>query len=177
MNRSDFLKMLCAASATGLTACSTTSSSSPAAAGASWPPAGYTTVRAFVYDCEAEHRNMSFWRKDGGMHTGVINAPGAVLTPAQVKRVVATANTPAPLKKYKPCYVPHHAFVFYDAADKPVATLEVCFTCNRHVATPGGTPEHIDYGTLWAILHEAGVPAERGPYYYRQLYRKTKGRA
>jgi hypothetical protein len=108
------------------------------------------------------------------MHTGVINTPGILLSAAQVKRLLATANTPAPLLKYKACYVPHHAFVFYDASDKPVATLEVCFTCNRHIATPDGTPKHIDYGALWTLLREAGVPAERGPYYYRELYRKKK---
>ena len=179
MKRLAFLKTLCAASAAGLSACSTTGSSSSSApgTGAVWPPAGYTKVRAFVYDCEAELHNMSFWRKDGTMHTGVINAPGVVLSDSQVKRLVATANTPHPLDKYKPCYVPHHAFVFYDAADKPVATLEVCFTCRRHIATPKGTPDHIDYAALWNLLHEVGVPAERGPTYYRDLYRKTKGRA
>ena len=169
MNRSSFLKTLCAASAASLTACSTTAP--PTTGITSWPPVSCKTVRAFVYDCEAEHHNMSFWRKDGTMHQGVLNAPGTTLSPSQVQRLLAAANTPAPLDKYKPCYVPHHAFVFYDAADKPVATLEVCFTCRRHIATPAGTPEHINYGALWSLLHELNVPAERGPYFYRQLYR------
>jgi hypothetical protein len=39
-------------------------------------------VRAFVYDREAEHNNMSFFKKDGSKHQGVINAPGARLSAA-----------------------------------------------------------------------------------------------
>ncbi len=175
MKRSAFLKVLGSTSAAALTGCTTTAPSS--GAGAAWPPVPYQTVRAFVYDCEAEHNNMGFWHKDGAMHSGVLNAPGTALSATQVKRLLATANTPAPLDHYKPCYVPHHAFVFYDAADKPVATLEVCFMCRRHTATPAGTPEHIDYGALWSLLHELKVPAERGQNYYRELYRKAQGQA
>lgn len=176
MTRSDFLKSLCATSAAALTSCSTTQ---PASGGVkSWPPVAFKTVRAFVYDCEAEHNNMSFFKADGSMHQGVINAPGALLSAAQVQRLIAAVTTEAPRGKYKPCYVPHHAFVFYDGSGKVVAHLEVCFTCGRTIASPGGIAEHYDYSLLWNLLHELGVPAERGPYYYRQLYRQKKaGRA
>lgn len=173
MKRSTFLKSLCAASAAGLPACSTPDT--PSGAQTSWPPVPYKTVRAFVYDCEAEHENMTFINKGGRMHEGAINAPGVLLTPAQVKKVLHIANTPAVRDRYKPCYVPHHAIVFYDAADRPVANLEICFNCRRHIATPKGTPVIIDYAALWSLMHELGVPAQSGEGYYRRLYREKKG--
>jgi len=173
MKRSVFLKSLCAASAAGLSACSTTSTPS-AGTGTSWPSVAYKSVRAFVYDCEAEHQNMTFLNKGGRIHDGVINAPGALLSPAQVARVISIASTPATRDKYKPCYVPHHAIVFFDDAERPVACLEICFTCRRHIASPSGTPDIIDYPALWALMHELGVPAERGEGYYRRLYREKK---
>lgn len=172
MTRSAFLKSICAASA-ALTSCSTTPPP-PSTGGKPWPPVTYKSVRAFVYDCEAEHNNMSFFKKDGTMHQGVLNAPGVELSPAQVKRLLSAVSTEVPPGKYKPCYVPHHAFVFYDAGGRPVAHLEVCFTCRRTIATPEGIAEHFDYDILWGLLHEMGVPAERGPYFYRQLYRSKK---
>jgi hypothetical protein len=176
MKRSEFLRTLCGGTTAALTGCST--AARPARSSATpWPPVPYKSVRAFVYDCEAEQHNMTFLDKGNRMHKGVINAPGAPLSPAQVKRLVATTNTPATRNKYKPCYVPHHAIVFYDEADHPVANLEICFTCNRHIATPSGTPEIIDYGSLWALMHELNVPAQRGEGYYRQLYRQTKAGA
>jgi hypothetical protein len=173
MKRSAFLKSLCAASAAALPSCSTTKT--PSGERTSWPPVPYKTVRAFVYDCEAEHGNMTFINKGGRQHDGVINAPGALLTPAQVQKLLHIANTPAVRDRYKPCYVPHHAIVFYDEADRPVANLEICFTCRRHIATPDGTPGIIDYDALWSLMHELGVPAQSGEGYYRRLYREKRG--
>lgn len=172
MNRSAFLKTACAAaSSIFLTNCAGTK---PAASGApvAWPRAPFKTVRAFAYDCEAEH-GVSFFQK-GRMHKGVLNAPGAVLSPSQVQRLLADVTKGEPLDDRKPCYVPHHAFVFYDAADQPVATLEICFTCRRFQATPPGLPEQIGYDVPWTIMKELNVPAERGKGYYSDLYRKMR---
>ena len=173
MKRSTFLRSLGATSAITLTGCSTTAPP-PATAGA-WPGRSFKTVRAFVYDCEAGH-GMSFFRKDGTMHKGVLNAPGTLLSPGQVEQLIAAVNRPTPIDRRKPCYVPHHAFVFYNESDKPVANLEVCFTCRRSIATPEGIPDHFDYVALWNLLHELKVPAERGPYFYRQLYRQHRAK-
>jgi hypothetical protein len=169
MKRSAFLKAACAAlPAVVFSSCSSTPPSSP---GTPWPPVAFKTVRAFVYDCEAEH-GVSFFQSHGRMHKGVLNAPGALLSPSQVHRLLSDANAGKPLDKRKPCYVPHHAFVFYDAAEKPVATLEICFTCRRFIATPPGLPVQIGYETPWAILKELNVPADRNQGYYRDLYKK-----
>lgn len=172
MKRTDFLKALCAAPVAALTACSTTPDAS--SGGTQWPPVAFSSVRAFVYDCEAEHRNMTFL-KNGKMHTGVINAPGALLNAGQTARLMKILNTPATRDKYKPCYVPHHAIVFYNAAGQPVANVEICFTCRRHIASPAGTPEIVDYNALWSLMHELGVPAQRGEGYYRNLFRQLHG--
>lgn len=176
MKRSSFLASLTAsAAALAFSSCATTpgpGSAAPATA-ASWPPADFKTVRAFVYDCEAE-RSVGFWHADGTMHKGVLNAPGTVLTKDQTRRLLAAIRTATPKKGRTICYVPHHAFVFCNAASQPVATLEVCFTCNKYIATPAGLPDHFDLGPLWGILHELKVPAEATKGYYRGLYKACR---
>jgi hypothetical protein len=175
MNRSDFLKSACAAATSVLFTNCASPTSAPVNSKA-WPPVAYKTVRAFAYDCDAEH-GVSFWKHNGRMHKGVLNAPGAVLSPSQVQRLVSDVVVGRPMDERKPCYVPHHAFVFYDAADKPVATLEICFTCRRFEPTPSGLPEQIGYDIPWTILKELNVPAERDKRFYGELYRKLHGKA
>jgi hypothetical protein len=176
MNRSVFLKTACAAATSVLFSnCAGTRPATPGQPVA-WPPVSYKTVRAFAYDCDAEH-GVSFWKRHGRMHKGVLNAPGVVLSPSQVQRLLGDVTVAKPLDDRKPCYVPHHAFVFYDAADQPVATLEICFTCRRFDATPRGLPEQIGYDIPWTILKELNVPAERDKRFYGQLYKKLHGKS
>jgi hypothetical protein len=173
MNRQTFLRALGAAGfGSVLSSCSVLN---PEPSGrVSWPPAQFASVRAFVYSCEAE-RDVTFLRKDGSMHPGVLNAPGALLSPGQVTRLVDAITVFKARPKRTACYVPHHAFVFYDASGRPVACFEVCFTCHRHEATPDGLPSQVDYDVLWTIIHELGVAADTTKGYYKRLYDERNG--
>ena len=96
MNRSAFLKSACAAATSVLLSnCAATHSSTPGKPVA-WPPVPFKTVRAFAYDCDAEH-GVNFWKRNGRMHKGVLNAPGAVLSPSQVQRLLGDVTVGKPL--------------------------------------------------------------------------------
>ncbi len=174
MERAAFLRSACAVSASLLLGSCASRPAVPAGL-VIWPPAPYKTVRAYAYDCEAEH-GTGFFQSHGRMHKGVLNAPGAVLSPGQVQRLLNAITRGRAMDRRKPCYVPHHAFVFHDADDRVVAVLEVCFSCRRFVATPEGLPRQIDYTVPWAILAELSVPVSRESGFYRELYRQKHSR-
>ena len=134
-----------------------------------WPGVPYKEVRAFCYDYTAEYRS-SFWA-DGRMHKGVMDPKGVKLSPAQVKKLLACITVSQPAATRSNCYKPHHAFVFYDGARKIAAVFEMCFGCNRFVATPSGAPEYIDRSGLYNLTHELGLPLGIGNEFYREACR------
>jgi hypothetical protein len=57
------------------------------------------------------------------------------------------------------CYLPHNAFVFYDAAGKPVAFYEICFSCLRHRSDLNGVESgNADFPALAAIFSAHRLP-------------------
>ena len=65
------------------------------------------------------------------------------------------------------CYVPHHAFVFFDATNKPVAHIDICFMCAQSYSYPryatakfGGLSEKGDEA-LFLFCHNLWMPSPR----------------
>lgn len=168
MLRQTFLQ-LTAAGLTGavLASCASPTTSPVTGGPVVWPGRSFSSVRAFVYDCDAD-KSVSFFQKDGRQHQGVIGA-GTVLTAAQTRRLLATLTMATPRRNHTACYVPHHAFVFYDASAQPVAHAEVCFNCTLLKSSPAGLPPHVDFPALWALLQEARVPVGPGRQIYKDL--------
>lgn len=135
-----------------------------------WPTKPFARVRGFAYACEVG-KNVSFFQKDGSIHPGLLNGPGVVLSNDQADRLLKALTTPTPRQGRTACYVPHHAFVFYDKADRPIAHVEICFTCRHSRFSPGGLPSHFDYQALWQLVHELGIPADTTPKYYHKLFK------
>lgn len=133
----------------------------------SWPNVAYTEVRGYCYDYTAEKESSFFI--NGRMHSGVKNAEGVKLSSMQTKRLLAALTVSQPKQKRTACYKPHHAYVFYDAKGKAVAVFEMCFGCNKFVATPGGTPEYVDYNELLALTKELGLPYGNGNKFYTMI--------
>jgi len=155
---------------TGAALVSCASAPSPAGGGGAWPPAKFASVRAFVYDCDADGTR-HFFQKDGALARGIINGPGVLLTEAQVKRLLPALTTETPRDHRTACFLPHHAFVFYDAGGRVVAHTEVCFTCTIQQSFPAGLPGHIQFQKVWDILLEAGVPCGEGSQFYKDLFK------
>lgn len=174
MNRKTFLQITgtCLAGA-ALPSCATPGPE--AGQRVSWPGVRFVRVRAFVYDCDVD-KTVGFLQKEGRICRGVINGPGVVLTSSQVNRLLSTLTMSTKRKGRTACFVPHHAFVFYDAADHVVAHAEICFNCTTLRSYPAGLPEHIDFPAIWSLLMEAGVPVGPGSQFYKDLYQSGQPR-
>ncbi len=136
----------------------------------SWPNVAFTEVRAYCYDYTAEKASSFFI--NGRMHAGVKDPAGVKLSPAQTQRLLSVLTISQDKQKRAVCYKPHHAFVFYNASNKPVAVFEMCFGCNKFVSTPRGTPEYIDYNALVLLTKELGLPFGNGNDFYTEACRK-----
>ena len=108
------------------------------------------------------------------MHRGILNGPGVLLTDAQVQRLMPALTTPTVRPHRTACYLPHHAFLFYDKAGRVIAHTEICFTCAVQRSSPVGLPDHINYQTVWDILREAGVPCGAGSQFYEDLFKARR---
>ena len=93
---------------------------------------------------------------------GVINQDGAVLTLGQVRQLRAAITGSHPSYPVAGCFLPHNAFVFYDAAKKPVAYVEVCFSCRGIRAEPKGAKVWVDHIALATIFDAHKLPM--GPF-------------
>lgn len=162
--------MLLGASLVSCSSLSSSTTNSPVAG--NWPGAAYSTVKAYVYDCDADS-SVAFVQKGGRETKGVINKGGAVLSSAQVAKLMNIMKTPTPKESRTACFIPHHAFVFYAADGSIVGRIEVCFTCDIHREYPKGLAKHVNMQELWNLLGELDVALGHGRKFYQDLYRTT----
>ncbi|HEX4630311.1 MAG TPA: hypothetical protein VH188_05045 [Chthoniobacterales bacterium] len=107
----------------------------------------------------------------------VINKEGALLTADQVHMLrLAVSRQPPTVNGLQKipvlnCYNPHNAFVFYDAAQRPVAYLELCFSCLGNRAQPSIPSPFPNYLSLAAIFEELKLPM--GPYKTANAFKRA----
>jgi len=86
-----------------------------------------------------------------------INPSHIVLSKSQTDTLIKILNDTATFSWcMSGCFFPHHAFVFYNSKNKPVAYFNICFMCHQKSAMPstpimiaGGIP-----GDGWTRLHD-----------------------
>ena len=123
---------------------------------APWPGVEYSEVRAYAWPNDKDTRAVIL--PGIKLKPGAINQDGAVITADQTKRLLAAVTGNYPEHAVANCYIPHNAFVFYDAEKMPVAYVEVCFTCLSTVIKPGGSAEWPDLVSLATIFDELKLP-------------------
>jgi hypothetical protein len=114
---------------------------------------------------------------DGSLCPDVI-APPQVLSADDLKRILgamraaeAAFGKNSGVISLRCGFDPHHAIVFYDERDLPIAKLLVCLTCGEVLAVPaipalgGKSPASLDDG-LWRALRPAFEQAELGVWMY-----------
>lgn len=123
---------------------------------AAWPAVKFSEVRAYAWPDDKS--TMAVILEGMTLKDGVINPNGAVLTPEQTKTLVGAVTGKRPEYPVAMCHIPHNAFVFYDAAKKPVAFVEICFGCSNHRISPKGAAENLDLVALATIFDAHKLP-------------------
>ena len=130
-------------------------------AGEPWPGVQFTEVRAYAWPSDKGTEAVIF--PGMTLKPGVINKDGALLTAQQVKRLLAAVTGQHPWYPIMACHIPHNAFVFYDAAKKPVAGVEICFKCFNCRVEPEGNSRFLDFVTLASLFSEHNLPIGEFP--------------
>jgi hypothetical protein len=140
----------------------------------SWPAARFAEVRAYAWPNKMIDKVILPGMK---LREGALNPGGTVLNADQVQRLRKALTLEA--ERQLPaagCHIPHNAFVFYNAAGKTVAFVEVCFGCGSQAAGPKPRFRHVhlNFGEAAALLDEMKLPLG----FYRNLddYKKGKQR-
>jgi len=126
-----------------------------------WPRVKYSEVRAYAWPVLPDQGGMGghVILENLTLKPGVINPDGTLLSPAQVKSLLAAvAREHGIMTTTLMCYEPHNAFVFYDSNKKPVAFVEICFDCLGKRIQPDGAANIIDLSALAAIFNELKLP-------------------
>lgn len=150
-----------------------------------WPGVEYKTVKVFLYNLDDRLFGQHQPVKQGKLDTSVIQ-PGATLTQEQLDRVLKLSNENTNLLEIglASCYLPHHAFVFFDANDKPVAWISICFMCDaarffpnkklneKEVSNPKKEKAVLDQlERLKKVVTDAGLPVYKdSPGYNAHLF-------
>jgi hypothetical protein len=95
------------------------------------------------------------------LHKGTLKNSGAVLSADQRARLLQAQSRRATPRPQAGCYVPHNAFVFYNAAKQPVAFMEICFDCLGARVAPADEECDPDFIALAKIFSELKLPFGR----------------
>lgn len=150
-------------------------SASRVVASDSWPPVPFATVRGYAWP---EDQRPSVILPGMKLAPGVINKEGALLNGDQIHRLRVAVSRQPPSRGGRQrilrfnCYNPHNAFVFYDVAKKPVAYLELCFSCLGNTAQPPIASPFPNYLALATIFEELKLPM--GPYKTAKAFKKAR---
>jgi|GEM_PF-1496336 len=120
---------------------------------AEWPGVKYAEVRAYAWPAEAPLQEVML----AGMKPaeGAVQPEGTRLSEAQVQRLLVAQARRSRERSSMACYYPHNAFVFFDAEQRPVAFLELCFDCRKWTSEPmdaESTPDLVELATIFAEL-------------------------
>ena len=115
-----------------------------------WPFRSWAYAKAYVFNFFPVRRGVQL----GILEDGRWN-PKITLTKPVPKSVAAQviANVTATKGTFRPSacpFFPRHAFVFFDARDKPVATVDICFQCGDLIVSP-------DFEKSWDAKHGYSV--------------------
>src|SRR5471030_140920 len=123
-----------------------------------WPGMAFATVRAFAWPADQDQASVVL--ADMTPRAGAVDPKGRLLSSAQVGKLIAAAT-----RKRAPgrlslsiCFEPHHAFIFYDTAGRPVAFFEVCLHYHGYRLAPELSDLEPHYGDLASLCAELKLP-------------------
>jgi hypothetical protein len=142
--------------------------------GADWPDVKYAQVRAYFYNTASEH-DCRILDSKGHLDPSVTDKDGVVLNADQIARLLAAINGPQRLHPITACYVPHHAFIFYNSWGRRVAVFEFCLECLKGSADPNTAGPYYNYPALAELAADLKLPLGpkfKDPRAYRRVYER-----
>jgi hypothetical protein len=137
----------------------------PHGASGDWGFIKFAEVRAFQMNWANRYARSQIL--DGGkMNRTRMPKDGIALNENQVRCLRVAVTGSHPLRPFRECLHPHHAFVFYDESRKIVGTLDVCFLCGNHEAWPKGFDENADMAALELLVKDLGMPIKNPKWDY-----------
>jgi hypothetical protein len=136
-----------------------------------WPPKDYTEVRAFLYNLDSDDSSPCVIK--GRLNASVTDTNGMRLTDVQKSRFLAAVTGSHAEHPVAGCYVPHHAYVFYDVRHRIVGWVELCFGCLNYRASSRSAPRVFDITALRKLTVELGLPVLKNEDDYGTLQRKN----
>ena len=132
-----------------------------------WPGVDYAFVRAYLHGGEA-HVLREIVR-DGNLSSSVEQVQR--LSNPQVTALLATIQAPPGIRTFVgACFDPHHAVVFFDKFSRPVAWMNVCFTCGNYKTSPSmPSGKILNLEAVEAIFRELKIPVGKDAAYQTYL--------
>lgn len=140
--------------------------------GADWPDAKFSVVRGYFYNTASEHDRRIIDRNEK-LDSTVVNPEGVMLNPTQVARLLAAINGRQRIHPITPCYVPQHAFIFFNAWGRRVAVFEFGLECLKGSPDPNTAGPYYNFPAIAELLAELGLPLGpkfKSPRAYRKKY-------
>jgi hypothetical protein len=136
------------------------------------PGVRYSDVRGYAYNLNGGE----FWSiiENGKLNKTAASKLGVSLTPLQVQRLTAALTGEHPDYPVALCFNPHHAFVFYDRANKARAWIDVCFHCSGIRSEGFAMSQNVDFPALAELCQELHLPSSPGPDYRRGFEESQK---
>jgi len=113
-------------------------------------------VRAFLYNLDSKDSLPIL--QSGQLDQSVADTKGVILTDAQVSRLLAAVTGNHSDHGVAGCYIPHHAYVFYNKRQRIVGWVELCFGCMNYHASSPNAPRVFDVSSLLDLTKELGLP-------------------
>lgn len=121
---------------------------------AEWPPEGTTQIRAYTFS--GRPKNLIF--ENDKFDPSVQPKEGFLLSKKQVREVThILLNSSHDYGQYA-CFEPRNALVCYDSNGKPLASLNICFTCVKSKASPAKFSKSFDYALMAQFFASLKLP-------------------
>ena len=117
----------------------------------------FETVRLFRINWDDQY-TMRHILDGGELNDTRVPDEGITLTDAQVEQLESAVTGSHTDVGIGLCIYPHHAFVFYDADDQIIGSIDVCFLCESFHAKPKGYARNWDLLSIAELIHDTGMP-------------------
>ena len=154
-----------------------------------WPYVNYTYAKAFMYNLDSKLRSKYQIVKDEKIDKTAISE-GVLLTKKQAEKVIriTAKDVRALLSGLSKCFIPHHAIVFYNKENKPVASFMPSFECEAIKLKPAKPFSKFDaeltdgeiaeqltiLNEYEQIIKELGFPVLKSPSAYKKYSKKLE---